>query len=275
MPHIPDIWLKVLIGIVLTAMIGAGGTWLFVSKHVNAKKNLPVTSAAKSEKNGEKQNPPDSKASLPVDALPIRGVVTNAKVVALTFDNTWENRVNPLLLFALKSNQAHATFFGTAAWLLNNRDICVQMLAEGNEIGSQGTKVGSYEGQAPAAIAGDIQKAGMQIKEISGVMPTLFRPTGWSCSEAVLKAAAAQGYKTVMWSVDSLDRVTDNREMIVGRVMQQVKPGAIIGMSVQKSSDYSAETVAVLLRRLATQGYQVVTVSELINRYGQQGLIRE
>ena len=68
--------------------------------------------------------------------------------------------------------------------------------------------------------------------------------------------------ETVFWTVDSLDWKLQNTEKIVKRVEKSVKNGDIILMHDIFST--SVEAALQLVDELRSQGYQFVTVDELM-----------
>ena len=68
--------------------------------------------------------------------------------------------------------------------------------------------------------------------------------------------------ETVFWSVDSLDWKLQNTEKIVKRVEKSVQNGVIILMHDIFST--SVEAALQLVDELQSQGYQFVTVDELM-----------
>jgi peptidoglycan/xylan/chitin deacetylase (PgdA/CDA1 family) len=73
-------------------------------------------------------------------------------------------------------------------------------------------------------------------------------------------------YSVILWSVDSLDYknafVEGGVENIVNNVMSDVEDGDIILMHDIYENTYEASKI--ILKRLYDEGYEVVTVSELL-----------
>ena len=96
------------------------------------------------------------------------------------------------------------------------------------------------------------------------------RPIGGAISDS---RADACEYSVVLWNVDSLDYenrysssdaegAAEKRDAIVNNVMSTVRDGSIILMHDIYFS--TVEATAIILKRLYDEGYEVVTVSELI-----------
>jgi peptidoglycan/xylan/chitin deacetylase (PgdA/CDA1 family) len=120
----------------------------------------------------------------------------------------------------------------------------------------------------------DIQKSQALIKEVTGVEPTLIRPPNGHYSQASLKATDELGYKTIIWNVDSLDWKNPGRDVIIDRVMKRIKPGAIILMHASDTPVQTADALPILLEKIKAEGYEIVTVGELLNNYADKGIQR-
>ena len=77
------------------------------------------------------------------------------------------------------------------------------------------------------------------------------------------------GYSVIMWSVDSNDWKyktpagnSENIDTIVNNVMSGLKEGSIILMHDIYENTY--EALKIILERISKEGYEVVTVSELL-----------
>jgi len=79
----------------------------------------------------------------------------------------------------------------------------------------------------------------------------------------VLEAAEELGYRTVLWSIDTIDWQRPAPEVISERVLNKMANGAIVLMHP------TAPTVNALpgiIKSLKEQGYQLTTVGELLEK---------
>lgn len=72
----------------------------------------------------------------------------------------------------------------------------------------------------------------------------------------------------IQWDIDTLDWDTKDADNTVKVILEQAKPGSIILMHDIYSA--SAEAAERVIPELIKQGYQLVTVSELFEIYGQR-----
>ena len=206
--------------------------------------------------------------------IAIAGTRTEKKVVALTFDHSWGNKFTPSILDTLKENNIKATFFIMGPWAQKYPEVAKRIVADGHEIGSHGYRHENYGDMSAEWVREDIQKAHNQIKEVTGVEPRLLRPPNGHYSQQSLKVTDELGYKTIIWNVDSLDWKNPGRDVIIDRGMKRLKPGAIILMHASDTPVQTADALPILLSKIKAEGYQIVTVGELLTNYADNGILR-
>ena len=97
------------------------------------------------------------------------------------------------------------------------------------------------------------------IKKETGFTPKLFRPTYGGYSD---KLKAYTNLKFILWTVDSADWKVKNTEKILNNILPNVKDGSIVLMHDNHS--YAVKALDEIIKNLKDQGYQFVTVSELL-----------
>ena len=109
----------------------------------------------------------------------------------------------------------------------------------------------------------EIEKTDALIEKYSGKAPVLCRAPGGS----VGKAAKLADKPFIHWSVDTLDWKTLSKSYVVNHIKKTVRDGSIILMHDLYGSTAAASEV--IIPWLISEGYQLVTVSELLEaRYG-------
>jgi peptidoglycan-N-acetylglucosamine deacetylase len=204
--------------------------------------------------------------------MAIAGTRTEQKVVALTFDHSWGNSFTPSILDTLKARQVRVTFFIMGPWAQKYPQVAQRMVADGHEIGSHGYRHRNYGDMTEQWVRADVEKAHALIREVTGVEPSLLRPPNGHYSKQSLQVLDELGYKTIIWNVDSLDWKNPGQEVIISRVMKRIKPGAIILMHASDTPVQTADALPLLLDKIQAAGYQIVTVSDLLNNYSEKGI---
>jgi peptidoglycan/xylan/chitin deacetylase (PgdA/CDA1 family) len=199
----------------------------------------------------------------------LRDVPTSRPVIALAVNVVWGGEYLPPIVAALKAQGARATFFLGGAWAEKHPDLARMLRREGMEIGSHGDAHRHVGSLGVEANVREIALADEKIARATGVHPTLYAPAYGELSPAVYEAARREGVRIVMWSIDTIDwRTWHTPEIITGRVLSRLRPGAIVLMH---PTDRTAAALPGLLRVLHTKGYRVVGVQELVRSAGHDG----
>ncbi len=206
--------------------------------------------------------------------IAIAGTRTERKVVALTFDHSWGNKFTPSILDTLKQNNLKVTFFIMGPWAQKYQEVAKRMVTDGHDIASHGYRHQNYGDMTREWVKEDIEKSHALIKEVTGVDAKLIRPPNGHYSQQSLKITEELGYKTIIWNIDSLDWKNPGRDVIVERVMKRLKPGGIILMHASDTPVQTAEALPILLQKIKEQGYEVVTVGQLLDQYSESGIQR-
>ncbi|MBE3553747.1 MAG: polysaccharide deacetylase family sporulation protein PdaB [Thermicanus sp.] len=198
----------------------------------------------------------------------IYSVPTKEKKIALTFDISWgEIRTLPILEVLQKEGVKKATFFLSGPWSRDHVEIVRKIKEMGYEIGSHGYKHTNYSQLSDQEIREQILKAHAILKEITWEAPTLIRTPNGDFDQRVLNIANQLGYTVIQWDTDSLDWKNPGIDAIVNRVLTKVHPGDIILMHASDSCKQTHLALPTMIKELRRQGYQFVTVSELISGF--------
>ncbi|MDQ0917682.1 polysaccharide deacetylase family protein [Paenibacillus sp. V4I5] len=193
-------------------------------------------------------------------------ITTDEKVIALTFDDGPHPEYTAQILKLLKQYEARATFFVVGNKVKRFPDVLNQTLREGHEIANH-TYSHAYLSKKNN-IKKEINQTEELIYDTTGRRCLLFRPPGGFYNERLVAAVRAEGYKMIMWSwqLDTKDWSTPGVNTIVNRVLKNAKNGNIVLFH-----DYiegPTQTIAalkIILPELKSRGYQLVTVSQLLN----------
>ena len=180
------------------------------------------------------------------------------KVVALTFDDG-PSKYTSEILDILKKYNACATFFVVGNKVEFYSEQMQRMLKEGSEIGNHSYSHKWLNRLSREEFQNEINKTNDIIKKETGFTPKLFRPTYGGYSD---KLKAYTNLKFILWTVDSADWKVKNTEKILNNILPNVKDGSIVLMHDNHS--YAVKALDEIIKSLKDQGYQFVTVSELL-----------
>lgn len=195
---------------------------------------------------------------------PIYEVKTDKKVVALTFDISWGNNTPMPVIEILKENNITATFFLSGPWVKQYPEIPQRIQADGHEIGSHGYRHINLSNLSKNEIKDEIMKAHNDIKEVTGVDANLIRTPNGDYNDVVIEAIHESNYEAIQWGTDSLDWMNPGVGSIIERVSKKVHPGDIILMHASDTCKQTTEALPAVINNLKNQGYEFITVSELL-----------
>lgn len=204
-------------------------------------------------------------AQRPVPVHLVRSVQVSTKAVALTFDDGPSPQYTPAVLKLLQEYGAKATFFLIGGQLLRYPQLARQEAQAGMELANHGGRHLILQNLDPAAIAAEVQPVETEITTITGNRPTLYRLPQGRGDSRVMRTLADLGYTIVYWSVDTHDYLRRTPQAIATQVIKEVKPGSIVifhdgGGNRQPTVD----ALKIILPALKSEGYQMVTVSQLL-----------
>lgn len=187
------------------------------------------------------------------------------KTIALTFDDGPWPVYTGEVLEALAREKVKATFFWLGRNVTQYPEIARQVAQAGHELGNH-----SYnhpiQPMDAATARQELDQTSQAIEEATGKRPRLFRPPGGHKTNGLVSLARQEGYTVVMWSVQPNDWQPQATPQSIARaVLQQAQPGTVV--LLHDGGGDRAATVAALpqiIRSLKQQGYQFVTVSQLL-----------
>ncbi|WP_339060601.1 polysaccharide deacetylase family sporulation protein PdaB [Tepidibacillus marianensis] len=196
----------------------------------------------------------------------IYSVKTEKKQVALTFDISWgEEKPEPIInILEQKGLKGKVTFFLSSPWSEGHKELVQRLVDNGYEIGNHGHKHVNYSELSDEEIENQILKAESILKDLTNQKSTLIRTPNGDFDNRVLKIADRLGYTVIQWDTDSRDWMNPGVDQIVERVLKRTHPGDIILMHASDSSKQTHEALPIIIDQLKKQGYEFVTVSQLI-----------
>lgn len=190
------------------------------------------------------------------------------KVLALTFDDGPDRRYTPQILNVLDQKGVKATFFITGVRADAAPDVLQRIQNSGHEIENHGYKHLKMDVLTDAQIKQNLNEGTSAIQRITGIRPTYFRPPYGALDVAATQAIAQDGYKIVLWTIDSLDWRGLSAEQIKANVLPKVAPGEIILFHCAggegENLDGTVKVLPGLIDALRAQGYGFVTVRTLL-----------
>ena len=189
----------------------------------------------------------------------------NKPMLALTFDDGPGTHTERLL-DVFEANGGKGTFFVVGNMVGDRPETVSRMAAEGHELAGHSWNHRQLTELGEEDLKKQLLNTRAKIYDVTGVDTTLVRPPYGSFDEDVKAACKKYGITMVNWSVDTLDWKYRDANYVYKSVMEQAKDGAII-----LCHDLHGTTVDAMERAipaLIDQGYQLVTVSQLLTSQG-------
>ena len=190
---------------------------------------------------------------------------TDRKVIALTFDDGPHPRYTRQILSLLKEYGITATFFMVGVNITRYPDVARAVAEGGHAIGNHTYTHPPVKERGDEEMRAEILRAEKEIEDIVGKKPTVFRPPEGTCPNRISSLAGRLGYSVILWTVDTRDWAATPPEKIVSNVMGHVKSGDILLFHDYVSyKNTTIDALKILLPMLIREGYQFVTVPELL-----------
>ena len=142
-------------------------------------------------------------------------------------------------------------------------------LYQGHEIACHTLTHPNLAKLSAAEVRAELEESIAAIEQVTGVRPGVLRPPYGSTSESVQQVCRELGVVIANWNVDTEDWRVRDADAILNHVLDNARDGAIV-----LCHDLYPETAAAMERAvaaLAEQGYQLVSVSELLQAHAGGG----
>lgn len=200
----------------------------------------------------------------PVSPTEIDRGNTGRPRIALTFDAGGPADPSARILDILAKHRVHVTFFVTGDWATQNPDLMRRIHAEGHEIGNHTMHHLDLVTLPDEQVCSELNRANQVLSNLTGVTTRPdFRPPYGSRDDRVRSLAAHLGYRTVYWTVDTLDwQTTATPESITKIVIDHLGNGIIVLMHA--GSQVESQTLDGLMTKIEQAGYQIVSLSQVL-----------
>jgi peptidoglycan/xylan/chitin deacetylase (PgdA/CDA1 family) len=186
-------------------------------------------------------------------------------IVALTFDAGNEGGgAAPQILEILRERQLHVTFFLSGHWVDHNPELTRQMLADGHELANHSYSHPDLTRLADNQIVYELDYTDQVVWDVTGVHTRpYFRPPFGARNRRVLDVAAASGFRSIFWSLDSGDWLPRaSASAVATKILRYAVPGDIVVEHVGSAA--SAEALPVVLDEFDLRGWRVGTISNVL-----------
>jgi len=181
--------------------------------------------------------------------------------VSLMINVYWGNEYLPSMLNTLAEENIKATFFVGGTWASQYSDLLRQIVGAGHEIGNHGFFHKDHKNLNYEQNQNEIYNTHKLIQELSGIEMMLFAPPSGSFSKTTLQVAGELGYRTIMWSKDTIDWRDKDKSLIYNRAIKNPKNGDLILMH---PTEATTKMLGDIIKFYKNNDFNLVTVSENI-----------
>ena len=161
--------------------------------------------------------------------------------ISLMVNVYWGNEYLEQMLEIFLENDIQTTFFVGGTWSSKNNELLKKLDDAQNK--------------------SEILNNHNLIKELLGVEMNLFAPPSGAYSSITLDVAESLGYKTIMWSKDTIDWRDHDASLILKRATTNLNNGDLILMH---PTEATVQALSDIIASIKSQGFEIITVSKNI-----------
>jgi peptidoglycan/xylan/chitin deacetylase (PgdA/CDA1 family) len=185
-------------------------------------------------------------------------------MVALTFDDGPGGETAGLLDI-LERHGARATFCVIGRYLDEWADTVKRAADMGCEIIGHSWNHSDFTHLSAQEIQKQINNTHNKIETLVGEMPMVYRPPFGAVNTRVKAASKEAGFAILRWSVDPRDWENRCADHVYNAIMKHVKDGSVV--ICHDTHPTTVKAMERVIPRLLEDGYQLVTVSELLGHW--------
>lgn len=197
-----------------------------------------------------------------------RKIDPDKKMIALTFDDGPHYQFTNEILDVLEAYDAAGTFYVLGSRVTPDAYPTLQrMVNGGSEIGNHSFSHPSYPSLSLEEINQELSSTNENVYKATSIYPRTIRPPYGALSNDLINNTNSP---FIMWSIDTLDWKFRDGPKTANYVTSIVEDGDIV--LLHDIYQATADATRLIIEQLSKEGYQFVTVSELLE-YRYDGMI--
>lgn len=192
----------------------------------------------------------------------ISRIKTNEKIVFLTFDDGPNKEATNDILDILRIKRIPACFFCIGTKMIVHWELTQRIHQEGHVIGIhtmnhqiKDTFVSSQK------YTYELRHCMEIIKKITGYKPLLFRPPFGVSNPGISKVIKNFKLTCLGWNIRTYDTQAKNKEILLSRIENRLKPGAII---LLHDLEITALALPEIIQIIHEKGYNILSLQQFI-----------
>jgi len=186
---------------------------------------------------------------------------TNGKNVSIMINVYWGNEYIDDILCVLKENGVKTTFFVGGSWAIKYPEMLKKIADDGHEIANHGYFHKDHDKLSYQQNYDEIKKCHEVVKSILGIDMNLFAPPSGAFNKTTLEVANELGYRTIMWTYDTIDWRDKDANLIFNRATKNLAGGNLI---LAHPTENTLKALPKILKYYSDNGFTATTVSETL-----------
>lgn len=181
--------------------------------------------------------------------------------VCLMINVYWGNEYLDGILSTLDEYNVKTTFFVGGTWANKYPELLLKIAEHGHEIANHGYFHKDQDKLDYDANYEEINMCHKIVKATIGVDMNLFAPPSGAFNNATLQASTALGYRTIMWSRDTIDWRDKDSDLIYSRATKKTVGGDLI---LAHPTEKTLNALPNILKYYAEHGLIATTVTDVL-----------
>mgnify|MGYP003253709203 FL=1 len=215
-----------------------------------------------------------SNAPLDIKAPKLMKVDPKKKMVAITLDDGPHKTLTERAMTAFEKYNGRATFFELGRNMEIYPNVVKEVYERGHELASHTYSHAQLTKLDPVTLDAEISRTQEACFKASGTEPTLIRPPYGAKNDNVKNAFHSYGLNMILWDGDTEDwrysKKPDGAQTVCNNIIADAKAKSGDGniILIHDIHENSIAGLEMALDQLSKEGYQFVTVSDLIKYKG-------
>lgn len=197
----------------------------------------------------------------------IRYVITDKKVLTLTFEGLGDKESLTNLLNKLDKHNIKATFFVSGIKIAEEPELAKMIIKAGHEIGNATLKGDDLTEVDYTEKIVQIKKSHDKIKESTGINVKYLRVGRNSIDQEVQMAASQGGYdKIISYNINPQDWDGKDSQEIADYIFKNKKRGGIVQLNLDRNPDVY-QAIDLIIEKLNEKSFKIVSLNDLMDIY--------
>lgn len=186
-----------------------------------------------------------------------------SKNISLMINVYWGTEFVQPMLEIMAEKGVKTTFFVGGTWAVKESECLENIYNAGHEIGNHGYHHKDHDKISEEENINQIKNTHTIVKELIGIDMNLFAPPSGAYNKTTVASASGLGYKTIMWTRDTIDWRDHNADLIYNRAIKNACGGDLVLMH---PTEATLKALPRIIDALQSQGFSLTTVSENIGQ---------